>query len=201
MLYKGKGGSLEVLDDAIVIHRSTLDYMLGWTKGLKGDKRIPYSSITAVQFKRSGLMDGYIQFSLAGGNESRGGVLAASRDENSVCFSDNELFERARDEIEKRIAVRASAPAPIVQSVADQLDKLASLVDRGLLSKEEFEEQKRVLLPTVSCPSVSTEISDEVISPQAANMQSAMERAIAERASATPAPPASAAPTFGKRTS
>jgi hypothetical protein len=199
MLYKGKGGSLEVLDDAIIIHRSTLNFLLGWTNGLKGDKRIPYSSITAVQFKRAGFMDGYIQFTLAGGNESRGGVLAASRDENSVCFSDNEPFERARDVIEKRIAGRATAPALMVQSAADQLDKLAGLVDRGLLTKEEFDEQKRVLLQTVSCPPVSAEISDEVISPEAANMHSAMERAIVERATgSTPAP--SAAPTFGKRT-
>jgi hypothetical protein len=134
--------------------KATQRSQLGWTKGLKGDKRIPYSSITAVQFKRAGLIDGYIQFTLAGGNESRGGVLAASRDENSVCFNNNKLFEKARDEIEKRfgvqrIVVQATAPAPTVQSAADQLDKLAGLVDRGMLTKEEFEEQKRALLQTV----------------------------------------------------
>jgi hypothetical protein len=197
MLYEGRGGTLEVLDDAVIIHRSTLNFLLGWTNGLKGDKRIPYSSITAVQFKRAGFAEGYIQFTLAGGNESRGGVLAASRDENSICFRDNELFERARNIIEKRIAARPTA-ALMVQSVADQLDKLADLFDRGLLTKEEFEEQKRVLLPTVSCPPVYAETSDEVISPEAANMHAAMERAIAERAMKVT--PVVNTPTFGKRT-
>jgi Short C-terminal domain/Domain of unknown function (DUF4429) len=200
MLCKGKGGSLEVLDDAVIIHRSTLNFLLGFTNGLKGDKRIPYSSITAVQFKRNGFMDGYIQFTLAGGIESRGGVLAASRDENSVCFDNNELFERARELIEKRIAIRTTAPALVVQSAADQLDKLAGLVDRGLLTKEEFEEQKRVLLQTVSRPPVFAEKSDEAISPRSAGMHAAMERAIADRATSQKTlPPTSAAPTFGKR--
>jgi hypothetical protein len=115
-----------------------------------------------------------------------------------VCFNNNEPFERARDVIEKRIAVRTTAPALVVQSAADQLDKLAGLVDRGLLTKEEFEEQKRVLLQAVSRPVVFAETSDEAISPQAAGMHAAMERSIVDRVART-SPPSSAAPTFGKR--
>ncbi|BDP60172.1 hypothetical protein EfmJHP38_11100 [Enterococcus faecium] len=33
------------------------------------------------------MSNGYIQFTLLGGNESRGGILAATKDENTVMFT------------------------------------------------------------------------------------------------------------------
>jgi hypothetical protein len=55
---KGVGGLLEVYEDKITI---TTKGVLGLlAKGPKGTKSIPYTSITAIQFKKSGLTSGYI---------------------------------------------------------------------------------------------------------------------------------------------
>ncbi len=44
--------------------------------GFKGDKRIPFSSVTAVQFKEPGSwIAGYIYFSIKGGFEWQGALL------------------------------------------------------------------------------------------------------------------------------
>jgi len=49
MHFDGLNGQIEVLEDRIVISRKGVFGFL--TQGLKGDKTIPFASITAVQFK------------------------------------------------------------------------------------------------------------------------------------------------------
>jgi Domain of unknown function (DUF4429)/Short C-terminal domain len=113
-----------------------------------GEKRIPIASITSVQFKKLGLSNGYIQFSLAGSIESRRGLRDATKDENSVLFRSTQRrqFEQIRDFIEAKIAERSTpspaSPLPTATGVADELTKLADLRDRGVLSNEEFQTQK-----------------------------------------------------------
>ncbi|MFG2059662.1 DUF4429 domain-containing protein [Micromonospora sp. NPDC048930] len=124
----------------------------------KGDKRIPVATITAVQWKPPGsLVNGFIQFTIPGGNEqrSRAGsqTFNAAQDENSVLFTGKQrpAFEQLRHAVEQAIAQRYAAPqqyapAPAQSSVADELTKLGQLVQQGLLSREEFEAQKARLL-------------------------------------------------------
>lgn len=82
---KGVGGQLAVDESWITIHRKgTLAKV---NQGLKGEKRIPLKNIIAVQIKKPGMTNGYIQFTISGGNESRGGVMSATKDENSVMFT------------------------------------------------------------------------------------------------------------------
>jgi hypothetical protein len=122
----------------------------------KGEKRIPLSSITAVQLKPAGaIVNGFIQFSLPGGNEGRSKfgsqTTDAVRDENTVIFTKKQqpAFEALRDRIEEAITSRhalspqAQAAAP---DLADQLSKLATLRDKGILTDEEFATQKARLL-------------------------------------------------------
>ncbi|HEV8278161.1 MAG TPA: DUF4429 domain-containing protein [Streptosporangiaceae bacterium] len=78
-----------------------------------GEKRIPVSSITAVQWKpASHLASGLIQFTIAGGIERRGtfgrAVREAKTDENSVVFAPRQQadFERVRNAVEEAIAAR-----------------------------------------------------------------------------------------------
>ena len=77
---------LEVFGDKVQL---TPKGVLGFlNKGLKGTKTIPFTSIQALQFKEAGaVFSGYIQFTIAGGNESRGGVFAAANDENTFMFA------------------------------------------------------------------------------------------------------------------
>ena len=117
--------------------------------GLAGEKTIPYSSIVAVQFRPADVTIGYIQFTILGGieNQAGAGVIGALQDENSIAFltKDNEIFEKVRDFVEAKIRSGADGPAHSPSTI-EALEKLASLLDRGLLTREEFEQQKSALL-------------------------------------------------------
>ena len=81
----GINGQMSVDENFIVIGRKGLNAKM--TQGLKGDKRIPMTSVTSVQFKEaSALMGGYIQIGILGAIESNSGIIGAQYDENSVNF-------------------------------------------------------------------------------------------------------------------
>lgn len=148
-IFEGYGATVEIDHDGLTIRRKGL--MSFSLHGIKGAKRIPFASIAAVQFKPANLMtSGYIQFSIVGGNESRGGLMAATKDENSVLFKgkkQNVEFERLRIAVEEGIKQARTAISPAaVTSTADELAKLGDLLDRGLLTREEFDQQKVSLL-------------------------------------------------------
>ncbi|MBR0989128.1 SHOCT domain-containing protein [Bradyrhizobium japonicum] len=199
MIVKGWGGSFELLEHCVVIRRT---YVIGlFQHGLKGDKRIPYSSITALQAKRPGILNGYIQFTISGGNENTAGILASASDENSLQFIDAAAFDEAYEFLQQKIGRPAQplvSAAPSV-SAAEQLDKLAGLLERGLITREEFDSQKNSLIGQ-KVESSASAAQEEPISDGAARMQAAMDRAIARRVE-TAAPPdiASAKPQFGRR--
>lgn len=141
---KGVNGQIQLYEDHIVISRKgTLGFL---TQGHKGRKSVFIRQISSVQFKDPGLAtNGYIQFAFLGGQETKGGLFNATRDENSVMFKRGQRkdFERLRDEVMARIG-RAGAPTPAAPaSVADELGKLAALHDQGILSDGEFEAAKQ----------------------------------------------------------
>lgn len=145
-------GGRSRLQDWITISRKGA--MAKVSHGMKGEKRIPIASVTAVQFKKPGLANGYIQFSIGGGSESKGGVLDATKDENTVMFTSkhHDEFRAVRDEVERIISQRqpgGGAPTVVnaaAPSVGSQLKELAELRDAGVLSEEEFQAQKAKLL-------------------------------------------------------
>jgi hypothetical protein len=146
MIFDGyNGGTVEVLNNVIIIRRQGVASLL--TQGLKGEKRIPLSSITSVQFKEPGLTTGYIQFGVMGGVEGRGGVFNATTDENTVLFVKKALneFRQLRDVVESRIGRSGEiAPSNAASKVnfTEELGRLADLRDRGVLTEEEFTEEK-----------------------------------------------------------
>ena len=116
------------------------------TQGLKGEKTIPFESITTVQFKRPGaLTSGYIQFGLLGGNESRSGLIDATKDENTVMFVKKAIEDAdfIRGYIEQTKATKTNP-----QSGLDELRKLKGLLDDGIINSQEFELQKKKILGT-----------------------------------------------------
>jgi len=142
---KGVNGQVELYDNKVCIHRKGV---LGFlTQGLKGDKNIMISSISSIQFKNAGAMfNGYIQFAFMGGQEAKGGILQGTQDENTVMFTKKQqpLFEQIRDIVEERIQ-SGNNPAS-TSSDADELEKLASLRDKGILTEEEFQQKKKQIL-------------------------------------------------------
>lgn len=140
--FKGYNGVLILTETGVVIKRGLRGMLLGGGM-LRGDKTIPYSSIVAIQMKKAGLTAGYLQLTLAGGSEAKSGLMQSTTDENSINFysSKNTIFEEAKTLLEERIGSR-----PILNSSFDELEKLAKLREKGIVSEEEFIEQKKKLL-------------------------------------------------------
>ena len=109
---------LELYKDRVTIEtRSALGFV---NKGLKGKKEIPFASMVAVNLKEAGsLTSGYLQFVMHGGNESKVGILAAARDENTFMFADknnNEIAISIKRYIESAIRREAlSKELPQIQ--------------------------------------------------------------------------------------
>ena len=104
-------------------------------QGIKGEKTIPFKNISAVQLKKPGMSNGYIQFTLLGGNESRGGILAATKDENTVMFTKkywNEM-ENLKKYIEKQQSILDNNSKETQISSADEIKKYKM---KGLLIKK-----------------------------------------------------------------
>jgi len=148
---EGVGGTLHVYGNKIVISRSGRgeSFLL---HGLKGDKTVYFQCITGLQLKKGQgwLEDGYIQFSIQGGNESVGGIWKALTDENTVVFKKvhNELAQKIHDFIEKKIA-EGHSPVPAQtppQTSADEIMKMKGLLDSGVISQDEFDAFKKKVL-------------------------------------------------------
>lgn len=117
-------------------------------KGMKGTKDIPFASVVAVQFKEAGaVFSGFLQFTIAGGNESRGGLLAAAKDENTFMFAhtrNNALAKEIKAHIEAAVRLaRAPQRTATPSGLSDELLTLAKLREQGALSEEEFHAAKR----------------------------------------------------------
>lgn len=146
---KGVGEILVVYEDKVTITpKGVLGFM---SKGLKGTKTIPFASITGIQFREAGtFISGYIQFTIPGGNESKGGVFDAASDENTFMFAEkknNEMANNIKEYIESAV-LKLRTPHHHTQSanLADELQKLAMLKEQGILSDDEFQSAKMKLI-------------------------------------------------------
>ena len=140
---KGYNGNLIITDTGIIIKRGTKGFLLGGGF-LRGDKTIPYSSIIAIQLKKAGMMAGYIQFTLKGGSEAKAGLFQTTTDENTINFynNQNKSFEEAKEIIESHMGDNNQKAS----SGLNDLEKLAELKDKGIITQEEFDAKKKLLL-------------------------------------------------------
>jgi Domain of unknown function (DUF4429)/Protein of unknown function (DUF2510)/Short C-terminal domain len=146
---KGQNGTIVFDADFVTITRT--GFFARATVG-KGEKRIPVASITAIQWKPAGLVNGFIQFTLGGGNEARSKfghqTTDAAKDENSVVFVKKQMpaFQALREQIEDVIAQRGrpASVAPVASGPLDQLKQLSELRDAGIVTEEEFTAKKGV---------------------------------------------------------
>jgi hypothetical protein len=150
---KGISGQVTVDEHFVTISRKGAKAKVSMGGTMRGEKRIPISSIQAVVLKRPGLQNGYIQFTIPGGIEASRRVRDVARNDDTVIFSTFHTaeFEAVRAFIEQKIIERHAGPVVVaapqaVPDLADQIRKLAALRDDGLLSPEEFEAQKAKLL-------------------------------------------------------
>ena len=145
---KGRNGTLAVSPQKVVIRRKgTMSFV---TQGIRGDNEIRIEQISAVRFRKPGAFTtGYISIAFLGGSQFTGGIKQAVKDENTVMFSANATkdMEHAKELVEQYQAAIPPRSQPIANaSVADELEKLARLRDKGILSADEFDAKKRQLL-------------------------------------------------------
>jgi len=144
----GHNGTVTFDGRAISIIRS--GFLARATLG-KGEKRIPLASISAVQFKPAGpIVNGYIEFTVPGGNETRSRTGSATKDaghnENAVIFTRKQMpaFEDLRRAVDE--AQTTPAPAAGAPSLAAQIAELGQLHAQGILSAQEFDAAKARLI-------------------------------------------------------
>ena len=145
--YKGYNGTIILTDNGVVIKRGAKGFLLGGGM-LRGDKTIPYSSIVAVQCKKAGVMSGYLQLSLRGGSEAKSGVTQAVKDENTVTFqvNKNKMFFELKDRIEAKMHETSGVGQSNSSGQVNDLEKLADLKDKGVITEEEFTAKKKQIL-------------------------------------------------------
>ncbi|HVZ11361.1 MAG TPA: SHOCT domain-containing protein [Candidatus Paceibacterota bacterium] len=142
----GINGQVDLFEDKVVIRRKGLRSLM--TQGLKGDKNIYFDSITSIQLKTPTFVtNGFIQFGVLGGNESRGGLFSATTDENSIMIKKKSLEDALfiKDFIENKKRTKSSGHHA-QSSVADELKKLNDLLKDGVISQSDFDNQKKKLL-------------------------------------------------------
>ena len=118
-----------------------------WAYGFLGEKRVPVQNIKAVSWKEPGtFIAGFLEISILGEAPPSPFANINVQRQNRLQYEkqDVEKWRDLRDWIEaNRERQQPNAPST---SVADQLGKLADLLETGLLTSEEFDAEKAKLL-------------------------------------------------------
>jgi hypothetical protein len=149
---EAKGHNGQVIFDGTTI-TITRKGALGRLGAGKGSIALPVGQVTSVRFKDAGpVMNGYIQFSVAGRTERRSNFGSqtndAAHDPNSVIFTrkQREQFAGLRDAVQAAIAGGANGRQDAPSDAIDQIRRLGELRDSGIISDSEFETKKATLL-------------------------------------------------------
>lgn len=143
----GRSGSVELYENRLIIKQklSKLKRML-----TSGDKEIFLDSITNVNFKSANSMTwGFIQFETTQNAKklSKGSLMFSPTDEYSINFSRKQQpeFEQLKSEINRlRDGVKPQATIP--NTDIGELEKLANLKEKGIITQEEFDQKKKQIL-------------------------------------------------------
>lgn len=141
VLHGGQGKTLFVTRDSIRIVQEH--------QHERHDKALLLRHVAAVEVKKPGAFDGYIQFTIAGAvardhsSTLTGGAFDAARDENSVTFGDQESYDLA---LKIKLHVESWTPVSAGASAADEIRRLKTLADEGVISADEFDAGRRRLL-------------------------------------------------------
>jgi hypothetical protein len=148
MRAEGINANLLLLDDRVRIQRRE---ETNFPQGFRGNRDILFSQIATINLKRATTMgNGFIQFLLSGRNDT-GDHDDAVRDENTVMFkgAHQAEFDRIKAAIEMKMATArtvAARPQARTASYIEELEQLAKLRDKGIITEEEFAAKKRQIL-------------------------------------------------------
>ena len=147
------GKRLEVYEDKVVIKTKVSVGSVLMGTALNGEKTIYFSDCVGIQFKKAGIMIGYLEFETAS-NGATGGGGANFYNENSFNWDITnkipnkkmiEVAEYCKKQIEEYKTKNNNAIVNEISS-ADELKKFKDLLDMGVITQEEFEAKKKQLL-------------------------------------------------------
>lgn len=145
MRASGANGKVTLYDDRLEISREGIGIIHKMQHGFKGDKEIPYDSITSMQLRKpSSLSRGYIQFGQSGFSESDEGLMDAVSDENTVLFDKGDLsnFEELRTKVRE---LKKGDVEESTGSMDGAMEKLRERYAEGDIDEEEYEQRKEIL--------------------------------------------------------
>ena len=141
----GVSGRLVLFRNVVRIQRFGL---LGFLRrASRVEQDIVIAQIKSIRFGRAGFLgNGYIEFDIED-DDVPGGTKASGAGELAVSFrpGQQKAFEAFRSALEERIHSLSRMPTPATTDL-DELEKLASLRDRKVITEEEFARKKRQLL-------------------------------------------------------
>ena len=144
----GLNAKVFLFKDAIRIKRIGLRNSLSGASKVERD--ILISQIVGLQFKRAGLLNnGYIEFEVMHQYQRLDKDSEGEVEDATVAFKPGQqgAFEAFREMLVANMTAGGAAKAPSAATTdLDQLDKLASLRDRGIITEEEFGRKKKQLL-------------------------------------------------------
>nr|WP_259549284.1 SHOCT domain-containing protein [Heyndrickxia oleronia] len=147
--FKGAGKTRVILDGNFlrIKRKGFLNFA---NHGMDGEKTIDIYNMSGVQMKEAGsVTSGYLQFIFMGSKENKGGLFAATKDENTIMFikKEQDMANEIKAYIENIIANKNSSTGPQVQTgSADEIRKFKELLDEGIITEEEFAAKKKELL-------------------------------------------------------
>jgi hypothetical protein len=155
---KCTNGLLKVYEDKVIISRKTA---MGFvSQGLKGDKTFFYSDLSSVEYKKPSIIaNGYIKFIVAGTIETKQniGMLGtttrnALNDENTLILrAFNKEIPKKSEDLYNYILLRMQECKNRNLSInnisnADEIMKFKELLDKGIITQQEFDKKKQELL-------------------------------------------------------
>lgn len=148
---QGIGGAVILDGEWITITRSDLDALP--SKALKDGSGFTVHSIDGVQLKTAGaLFNGYIRFAFSHDGAYESGGRRSEGDEDTVMFTvlQQPAFLELRSAIEqarqrtKRAAAGQGTSEP--RGTARDIETLAELLEKGIITETEFTDKKRRIL-------------------------------------------------------
>lgn len=116
----------------------------------KSDKEILLNQISSIKFSNASKnKTGFIKFAFSGGDESKKGLFQASHEENVLNFNQQQqmAFKQIKEMIEAQMIIQHN---PITDKKEKtnfyEIEKLAELREKGIISEKEFEAKKRQIL-------------------------------------------------------
>lgn len=146
---EGDRATIELYEKKLIIKRDPNSLSNLAIHGIKGDKEIKLKTITAIQLSES-----YIQFTLPGYIESRGGLFEAIADENTVIFKKSQFedFKNLKDLINRYAdmdSTRDKNDKNHKEDAIGDLERLAKLRENNAITEEEYNAKKQELLKRI----------------------------------------------------